>query len=120
MRFDRQREPRAAFAERLGEDPEVRDERNALLVFARELDVHMMVAPPSTAIAWPVMCRDASEARSTARPFRSSSLPRRLVGVQSRISSPVVPSVAWVMFDGKKPGQIALTVMPWLPHTEVR
>src|SRR5438309_1501337 len=58
---------------------------------------HMMVAPPSTAIAWPVICRDASEERSTTRPFRSSSLPSRLVGVQSRISSPVVPSVARVI-----------------------
>src|SRR4051812_4968883 len=117
MRLDRQREPGAAFAERLGQDPEVRDERDLLLVLPRELDLHMMVAPPSTAIAWPVMCREASEARSTASPFRSSSLPRRLVGVQSRISSPVVPSVAWVIFDGKNPGQMAFTVMPNWPHS---
>src|SRR5256885_5805732 len=117
MRLDRQRQARRAFAERLDEDPQVRDERNALLIFAREFNVHMMVAPRSTAIAWPVMCRDASEASSTARPFRSSSLPRRLVGVQSRISSPVVPSVALVILEGKNPGQIALTVMPNWPHS---
>ena len=63
------------------------------------------------------MWRDASEASSTARPFRSSSLPRRLVGVQSRISSPAVSSVARVIFEGKKPGQIAFTVMPCSPHS---
>src|SRR2546421_10783227 len=95
----------------------MRDERDALLVVARELDIHITVAPPSTAMAWPVMCRDASDAKSTARPFRSSSLPRRLVGVQSRINSPVVPSVALVIFDGKKPGQMAFTVMPCCPHS---
>src|SRR2546426_786018 len=77
-------------------------------------------APASTAIACPVMWREASEASSTTSPFRSSSLPRRLVGVQSRISSPVVPSVAWVIFEGKKPGQMALTVMPCCPHSAAR
>src|SRR5690349_12692773 len=119
MRRDRHREPRRAFVERLGADLQMLDERDALLVVARELQyvVHMTVAPPSTAIACPVMCRDASEASSTVRPFRSSSLPKRLFGVQSRISSPVVSSVTWVILEGKKPGQIAFTVMPCCPHS---
>src|SRR6267378_5796876 len=59
MGLDRQREPRASLAERLGEDLEVRDERNALLVVAREgepgVAAHITLAPPSTAIACPVM-----------------------------------------------------------------
>src|SRR5205807_2960745 len=124
VRLDRQRELRAPLAERLGEDLEVRDEGNALLVVARESELgvagHITLAPPSTAIACPVMWREASEASSTTSPFRSSSLPRRLVGVPSRISSPVVPSVAWVIFEGKKPGQMALTVMPCCPHSAAR
>src|SRR5256885_1008477 len=124
MGLDRQREPCAPLAERLGEDLEVRDEGNALLVVAREgepgVAAHITLAPPSTAIACPVMWREASEASSTTSPFRSSSFPRRLVGVQSRISSPVVPSVAWVIFEGKKPGQMALTVMPCCPHSAAR
>src|SRR4051812_4987604 len=103
---------RGALAKLIGADAQMLDEGDALLVFAGMLDVHMTVAPPSTAMAWPVMWREPSEARSTARPFRSSSLPSRLVGVQSRISSPVVPSVAFVMRDGKNPGQMAFTVMP--------
>jgi len=63
------------------------------------------------------LCREASEARSTTRPFRSSSLPSRLVGVQSRISSPVVPSVARVIFEGKNPGQMAFTLTLWRAHS---
>src|SRR3989441_3832289 len=121
MGLDRQREPRGSLAERLGEDLEVRDEGDALLVVAREgepgVTGHITLAPPSTAIACPVMWREASEASSTTSPFRSSSFPRRLVGVQSRISSPVVSIVAWVIFEGKKPGQMALTVMPCWPHS---
>src|SRR5262245_54209240 len=120
VRLDRQRQARLALAQRLGEDLEVLNERDFLLVRPRELHrftAHITVAPPSTAIAWPVMCRDASEARRTTSPFRSSSLPRRLVGVQSRISSPLLSSVARVIFEGKKPGQIAFTVIPYSPHS---
>src|SRR5205807_3192895 len=55
MGLDRQREPRGSRAERLGEDLEVRDEGNALLVVAREgepgVAAHITLAPPSTAIA---------------------------------------------------------------------
>src|SRR6267142_746532 len=124
MRLDRQREPSGALAERLGEDLEVRDEGNALLVVAREGELgvagHITLAPPSTAIACPVMWREASEASSTTSPFRSSSFPSRRVGVQSRISSPVVSIVARVIFEGKKPGQMALTVMPCCPHSAAR
>src|SRR3954468_2156400 len=121
MSFNRHGEPRRALAELFGEDLQVRDKRNFLLVFTRVLhahrSAHMIVAPPSTAIAWPVMCRDASEASSTTRPFRSSSLPRRLFGVTSSTSLPSVSSVAFVIFEGKNPGQIAFTVMPCSPHS---
>src|SRR5205807_3368509 len=75
MGLDRQREPRASLAERLGEDLEVRDEGNALLVVAGEGELgvatHITLAPPSTAIACPVIWREASEASSTTSPFRS-------------------------------------------------
>src|SRR5687768_18544261 len=92
MGLDRHRQPRRARAELVGLDLEVLEIRNPLLVLARKLDFHTMVAPPSTAIAWPVMWREASEASSTARPFRSSSFPslrlgrseERRVGKESR------------------------------------
>src|SRR5256886_17177728 len=99
MGLDRQREPRAPLAEHLGEDLEVRDEGNALLVVASEGELgvagHITLAPPSTAIACPVMGREASEASSTPTPFGSWSVPRRLAGVQSLISAPAAPRVAW-------------------------
>src|SRR6185436_103801 len=115
---DRHRKARTALAELVGLDLQVLDERDALLVIAREFErAHMMVAPPSTAIAWPVMWRDASDASSTARPFRSSLLPKRRFGVISRMESDILSSVALVIFDGKNPGQMAFTVMPCTPHS---
>src|SRR5688572_5664543 len=117
LRLDGQRQACAALTERVGLNLEVLEKRDLLLVLAREVDVHTMVAPPSTAIAWPVMWRDASEASSTASPFRSSSPPSRRVGVHSWISFPAVSSVARVILEGKKPGQIAFTVMPCTPHS---
>ena len=71
-----------------------------------------MVAPPSTTSVWPVMCAPASEASSTVAPFRSWSLPTRPVGVLSMIICRSLPRVALVIFEGKKPGQMAFTVMP--------
>src|SRR5256885_16290179 len=103
MGLDRQREPRGSLAERLGEDLQVRDEGNALLVVAGEGELgvatHITLAPPSTAIACPVIWREASEASSTTSPFKASSVPRRLGRVPSRISSPVVASRASVTFE---------------------
>src|SRR6185503_15181747 len=118
----RHRQSRRALAERLGGEPQMDHERDLALVLAREFEraAHITLAPPSTAIAWPVMWREASEASSTTRPFRSSSLPRRLLGVQSRISSPVASSVARVIREGKNPGQMAFTVMPCSPHSAAR
>ena len=55
MALDWQREPRSALAQLVGLDPQVLQERDLLLVFAGELEVHTIVAPPSTAIACPVM-----------------------------------------------------------------
>ena len=63
------------------------------------------------------MCCAASEANSAAMPFRSSSPPRRRSGASAITRSAIFSSVAWVIFDGKKPGQIALTVMPNWPHS---
>src|SRR6267378_2370529 len=65
MGLDRQREPRASLAERLGEGLEVRDERNALLVVAREgepgVAAHITLAPPLTAM--PCCPHSAARAR---------------------------------------------------------
>src|SRR5436309_15352328 len=99
MGLDRQREPRGSLAERLGEDLAVRDEGNAILVVAGEGELgvatHITLAPPSTAVACPVIWRVAAEATRTTSPVRSSAFPRRVVGVESRIILPVVPGVAW-------------------------
>src|SRR4030081_3202285 len=71
----------------------------------------MAVAPPSTAMIWPVMNDDAAEAKRTAMPFRSWSPPMRRKGVPLMICSPERASVAAVILVGKKPGQMQLTVM---------
>src|SRR3954462_3453969 len=42
--------------------------------------------PPSTTISWPVTNVDASDARYTAAPMSSSSLPNRFIGVRSSSS----------------------------------
>src|SRR6202000_3207908 len=76
-----------------------------------------MIDPPSTAKCWPVMCRDASLARNTTGPLRSSSPPRRCNGVRDTIVSSSLSSSPADIFDGKKPGQIALTLMLYLPHS---
>src|SRR3954470_17224576 len=124
MRLDRQRKLGGALSQLVGDDLEVRKKRDLLLVLARVVEraqltrvAHMTVAPPSTAIACPVMWREASEASSTTRPFRSSSLPTRPVGVVSRMSCMSLPSVALVILEGKNPGQMAFTVMPCAPHS---
>src|SRR5512140_2462211 len=78
----------------------------------------MTLTPPSTASHWPVMCLPASEANNSVTPFRSSSSPRRCSGAcAARLASPSCFSVYSVILLGKKPGQIALTVMLYLPHS---
>ncbi len=42
-----------------------------------------VVSPPSTIISWPVTYSDASEARKTAIPARSSGFPTRFLGMRS-------------------------------------
>src|SRR5271154_2147480 len=79
---------------------------------------HTMLAPPSTARYWPVIWRDASLARNTTEPFRSSSPPSRGSGECATIDSPIEASRPADIFDGKKPGQIALTLILWRPHSE--
>ena len=69
------------------------------------------------ASAWPVTWRDASDARNTTLPFRSSSPPNRPSGVSASTSRSMRSSVTLVIFDGKKPGQIALTLMLCSPHS---
>ena len=52
------------------------------------------LTPPSTASHWPVMCLPASDANSSAVPFRSSSSPSRRSGAWSAsLSSPMRSSV---------------------------
>src|SRR5690606_17486024 len=84
----------------------------------RRLRAHTAVYPPSTASTWPVMCAPASEANSRAAPLRSSSPPSRRSGaLPISASSPSAPITPWLIFEGKKPGAIALTVMPRPPHS---
>ena len=64
------------------------------------------------------MCLPAAEANSSAAPFRSSSSPMRRSGAcAASFFSPMVCSVLAVILLGKKPGAMALTVMPCSPHS---
>lgn len=72
-------------------------------------------APPSTGSTWPLTCLEASLARKTTAPFKSSLLPSRRSGVRAMTASPMSSSRPADIFDGKKPGQIALTLMPYGP-----
>ena len=76
--------------------------------------------PPSTAMYCPVTWRDASEAKYRAMPFRSSSPPRRPSGVWAITSSPITSSSPRDIFEGKKPGQSALTLISYFPHSAAR
>src|SRR6266851_305114 len=73
--------------------------------------------PPSTTMYCPVMCRDASEARSAIVPFRSSGPPNRRSGVAATILSSIFSSNPRVIFEGKNPGQMAFTLMLYWPHS---
>src|SRR5216683_7271672 len=79
---------------------------------------HAMQAPPSTAMYCPVMCREASEARKAMVPFRSSSPPSRPRGVAAITDFSIFSSRPRDILEGKKPGQMAFTLMPYLPHSE--
>src|SRR6516225_2288055 len=76
-----------------------------------------MLEPPSTARYWPVTWRAAWLARNTTAPLRSSSSPRRWSGVWSITICPTLSSSPADIFEGKKPGQIAFTLMLYLPHS---
>src|SRR6185369_10944362 len=84
------------------------------------LEGHDELCPPSTAMHCPVICRAAFDARKTATPFRSSSPPRRRSGVPLMTRSPMRSRMPFAIFVGKKPGQIAFTLMPCGPHSEAR
>src|SRR3972149_4889649 len=71
--------------------------------------------PPSTATIWPVMWREASEASSTAMPLRSCSSPRRASGVRAITFGPTSSRKLRVIFEGKKPGATAFTVILYSP-----
>ena len=73
-------------------------------------------APPSTQMNCPVTWRDAAEAKYTAAPLRSVSLPSRPRGVCAITEASIFSSKPRDIFDGKKPGHIALTRMPYGPH----
>ncbi|MNW09033.1 hypothetical protein D3C71_2059310 [compost metagenome] len=65
-----------------------------------------------------MMCLPAAVANSSAAPLRSSSSPRRCSGTPAHIAStPSRSSEPLVIFDGKKPGASALTVMLCSPHS---
>src|ERR1035437_5948832 len=73
------------------------------------------LTPPSTARHCPVMWRDASLARNTTAPFKSSSPPMRCNGVLAITTSAIFSSKPADICDGKNPGQMALTLMLYLP-----
>src|SRR5712691_3676478 len=79
---------------------------------------HAIQAPPSTAMYWPVTWRDASEARNTIAPFRSSSPPIRWSGVAAMTDCTTFSNNPCDIFEGKKPGQTAFTLMLYLPHSD--
>src|SRR6185503_10275506 len=74
-------------------------------------------APPSTAMIWPVMWRAAPLASSTTRPSRSAGSPSWRSGVSALTRGPILSSRPCDIFEGMKPGQMALTVMPNWPHS---
>ena len=77
---------------------------------------HTTVAPPSTTIVWPVMYPEAAEARNTATPFNSPARPTRRMGIRASTSGPMRSRTFSVRREGKKPGAIAFTRMPWRAH----
>src|ERR671927_324956 len=80
--------------------------------------VQTALMPPSTARHCPVIWRDASEARKTTAPFKSSSPPMRCSGALAITASATFSSRPADIFEGKKPGQMAFTLMLYLPHSE--
>lgn len=72
----------------------------------------MMVKPPSTARICPVTWAPASDAKSSAAPFRSPGPPSLPSGVCATMSPPCASMTASAIFDGKYPGAIALTRTP--------
>src|SRR5262249_2631302 len=75
------------------------------------LRVHTTDAPPSTAMAWPVMCRAAALASSTTSPSRSRASPSWRSGVEAMTSGAILSSAPCDIFEGINPGQMAFTVM---------
>ncbi len=63
---------------------------------------------------------EASEAKNTAAPFRSSAPPNRPRGIFSSNAPPCFASTAFDISLGNQPGASALTRMPREPHFEAR
>src|SRR5205814_10264988 len=78
---------------------------------------HTTDDPPSMARYCPVTCREASEARKTMAPFRSSSPPSRWSGVRATTTFSIFSRSPFDIFDGKKPGQRTFTLIPKRPHS---
>src|SRR5207302_7274384 len=83
-------------------------------------DPYRAVAPPSTTSTCPVTKSLAGLARNTAAPFRSSSPPRRPIGMVLRIASPRCSISHCVIRLGKNPGAMAFTVIRCRAHFTAR
>src|SRR5262249_16272862 len=77
------------------------------------------VVPPSTTMVWPVMKLRGSEERNTAAPAISCGRPQRLSAVRAANFGPSagLSTMARLVSVAKKPGEIALTVMPCGPSS---
>src|SRR5262245_66439603 len=77
------------------------------------------VVPPSTTMVWPVMKLAASEHRNTAAPAISCGRPQRLSAVRAANFDPSVglSTIARLVSVAKKPGAVALTVIPCGPSS---
>lgn len=69
------------------------------------------VAPPSSVIAFPVMCALAVLLRNKTRPPKSLGLPILPVGCPALSGSAYFFNPKFVMREGKTPGQMALHMM---------
>src|SRR5436190_7338008 len=99
---------------------------NDPLSFRFDLTVHWFTPlarnPPSTTSISPVIKLAASDARKTAAPANSSTLPKRPIGVRIRNSWPRGVSSSSFSFNAvrKTPGAIAFTLTPCFAHSIAR
>ena len=79
----------------------------------------MAEKPPSTTSSDPVTKLDALDAKYIAAPINSSVFPNLPIGVWFKIAFSLSGVIKFFLFHsvGKKPGRIAFTLTPDLPHS---